>query len=96
MSSPLPAATDADAPPAVRRALESVLKKKVEGLLAERCADGTACKRGSWSRSFHRVDDRTYRVGFERDTASPDSLLTERMSLTLGRRPGGSRGSTAS
>ncbi|HZC82361.1 MAG TPA: hypothetical protein VE222_11735, partial [Nitrospiraceae bacterium] len=46
------AAAEAELSAETRRAIESVLKKKVEGLLAEKNDEGAACKRGSYSRSF--------------------------------------------
>lgn len=78
-----PVAAEDEVPYEVRRPIENLLKAKAAALLDERNADGVQFRRGTYSRTFHRVDDSTYTVSFNRDTAGKDDLVTERLLLTF-------------
>jgi hypothetical protein len=78
-----------DVPREVRRDLTGALDRWVRELLAQRNQDGLTYRRGSYSHSFHRADDATYRVTLHEDTASRDRLHTERSLATLRRQPDG-------
>ncbi len=77
-------------PPDVQQGIENVLKQKVSELLSQKDANGVSTKRGTYSRSFQKVDDSTYLATFHVDTVEPspddpktDRLRTERYELTL-------------
>ena len=76
-------AQDAAVPDDVRAGIEKALKGKVETLLKEKTPEGANTKRGTYSRSFRKVDDSTYQVTFHVDTASERTMKTERYLLTL-------------
>jgi hypothetical protein len=88
---PCAVAGDNPVPPMVRQSIESVLKDKGRKLADERDKDGFGYKRGTYSKTFQRVDDSTYTVGYIQDTLEPASgnettqLRTERFELTLKR-----------
>ena len=88
---PCAVAGDDPVPPMVRQSIESVLKDKGRKLADERDKDGFGYKRGTYSKTFQRVDDSTYTVGYIQDTLEPASgnettqLRTERFELTLKR-----------
>jgi hypothetical protein len=85
----LGAAWASEVPETLRAELEAPLKKKAADLLAEKDADGSSFKRGTFSKSFVRVDDSTYHASFMQDTASPGSLKVERLRITLSRKAPG-------
>jgi hypothetical protein len=62
------------------------LKKKVNAMRDERGDEGRLHRRGSFSKNFKKIDDDTYQVSFQRDTASKDTLTSERLLLTLKRK----------
>ena len=73
-----------------REAIEPALRKKSTDLLAQKDKNGISFKRGSYSRSFKRIDATTAQVGYHVDTVEPsaqdpksDQLKTERLLLTL-------------
>src|SRR5262245_61871240 len=72
-----------------RDAIEIVLKKKVSDLANEKDKDGIGYKRGTYSKSFKKVDAKTYLVSFHVGTIeaeaqpSTDQVRTERFELTL-------------
>jgi hypothetical protein len=79
-----------DTPADVREGIEIVLKNKVADLLSQKDKDGVSTKRGTYSRSFRKVDDATYLATFHVDTVEPspddpktDRLRTERYELTM-------------
>jgi hypothetical protein len=72
-----------------REAIESVLKKKVADLAAEKDKEGIRFKRGTYSKTFKKVDASTYLVSFHEDTIefevkeSSDQVKTQRFTLTV-------------
>lgn len=77
-------------PPDVRQGIENALRKKASDLLAQKDQDGVTKQRGTYSKSFRKVDDGTYAATFHVDTVEPspedpktDRLRTERYELTL-------------
>ncbi|HZN53759.1 MAG TPA: M1 family aminopeptidase [Candidatus Polarisedimenticolaceae bacterium] len=72
-----------------RSDIEAILKKKVADLANEKNKDGMGFKRGTFSKTFKRVDASTYLVAFHQDTivdqAQPDTdeIKTERFELTV-------------
>jgi hypothetical protein len=80
---PVSQAAQGDIPPDVRKGLEAAMKAKVDGLLAEKSAEGLSNKRGAWSRSFKKVDDTTYEGTLNVDTAAGPDMKTERYRVTL-------------
>ncbi len=89
-AAPAVRAIEDSVPPDVRKGIEGVLKKKAADLLSQKDKDGVSTKRGTYSKSFRKVDDSTYAATFHVDTveASPDDpktdrLRTERYELTL-------------
>ncbi len=88
--SPAICATDATVPPGVQQGIEEVLKKRAGDLLNQKDSDGVSKKRGTYSKSYRKVDDSTYLATFHVDTVEPspddpktDRLRTERYELTL-------------
>jgi hypothetical protein len=75
--------TSGDLPYDLRVALERPLKQKLTDLSNEKNENGRSYRRGTYSKSFRKVDDSTYLVTLHRDTAAADTLTTERMQLTL-------------
>ena len=80
----------------LRRALEAPVRKVVSELLAEKNSDGHRFRRGTFSRSFKKVDDSTYEVTLHQDTVVGDSLTTERYLVTLTNQDGGGKWTIAS
>ncbi len=83
-----PLAADGDIPDMLRQELEGVLKKKVSDLLSQKDKDGIPYKRGAYSKSFSKVDEKTYQVTFHQNTIEEDEpdgwrLKVERLLLTL-------------
>ena len=66
------------------------LKHKASDLRGDdtRTAESKIHRRGVYSKNFKKIDDDTYQVSFQQDTASEDTLLTERLLLTLKRQGG--------
>ncbi|HJQ98740.1 MAG TPA: hypothetical protein VJ826_10540, partial [Candidatus Polarisedimenticolaceae bacterium] len=92
----LPARAADDLSQVDRDGIEAALKQKAAGILAEKNKDGVTYKRGSYSRSFKKVNATTVQVGFHVDTVEPfqadpktDQLKTERLVLTLNKGQGG-------
>lgn len=89
-ATPAVRAIEESVPSDVQQGIENVLKKKVADLLAEKDKNGASKKRGTYSRSFRKVDASTYAATFHADTIEPspddpktDRLRTERYELTL-------------
>ena len=72
-----------------REAIETVLKKKVADLAGEKDKDGIRYRRGTYSKTFKKVDASTYLVSFHEDRIesevkeSTDQVKTERFVLTV-------------
>ena len=88
-------AADAGVPLDVQEGIELVLKKKAADLLGQKDKRGVSTMRGTYSRSFRKVDASTYLATFHVDTIEPspddpktDRLRTERFELTLKGFPG--------
>src|SRR5262245_12672453 len=87
----VPAAVAADSVPAdVQRGIESVLRQKASDLLSQKDKDGVNTKRGTYSKSYRKIDDSTYAATFHVDTVEPSPedaktyrLRTERYELTM-------------
>jgi len=79
----VPLRADEDVPDNVRVQLEDVLRQRVSKLREEKNEAGIPFRRGTYSKSFKRVDDATFHVTFHQDTASKGRLKTERYLLTL-------------
>jgi hypothetical protein len=69
--------------PQLQADLEAALRAKVGELLAAKDEAGKPYRRGSFSKSFRKVDDDTYQASFHQDTAGKDQVKTERLLLTL-------------
>jgi hypothetical protein len=89
-ATPAARAIEDNVPPDVRRGIEDVLRKKAAELLSQKDKNGVSTKRGTYSRSFRKIDDSTYAATFHIDTVEPspddsktDRLRTERYELTL-------------
>jgi hypothetical protein len=88
-ASPVVLAAEDNVSYADRDAIEIVLKKKAADLANEKDKDGIGYKRGTYSKSFKKVDASTYLVSFHQDTIedkaqeSTDQLRTERYELTV-------------
>jgi hypothetical protein len=76
-------AAQSDIPPDVRRGLEAAMKSKMDGLLAEKSAEGLSNKRGVWSRSFKKIGEGAYEGTLNVDTAMGPDMKTERYRVTL-------------
>ncbi len=82
-------AGDAAVPPMIREGIEVLLKEKSRKLGDERNKEGFGYKRGTYSKTFRKVDDTTFMVAYIQDTLEPapgnagDQLHTERFELTL-------------
>jgi len=82
-------AVEVSVPYMERQAIELVLKKKIADLGSEKDKDGISFKRGTYSKSFKKVDASTYLISFHQDTIedkareSTDQMKTERYDLTL-------------
>ena len=73
--------------PGLREGIESVLRKKVGELLRAEGRDGVSKKRGTYSKSFRKIDDATYAARFtstrssrRRTTRSPTGSAPSGMS----------------
>jgi hypothetical protein len=72
-----------------RDAIEIVLKQKVADLANAKNKDGIGYKRGTYSKSFKKIDASTYLISFheatieEKTRESTDQVKTERYELTL-------------
>ncbi len=81
---PAPAlATDEPIPMETKERLGLAIQKRIDALLQEKNADGTPYKRCTASFSYRKADDSTYKTTFFVDTATIDSLKSERYELTL-------------
>jgi len=69
--------------PQLQADLEAAVRVKVDALLNAKNEDGLPFKRGSYSKTFKKVDDTTYLASFHQDTAGKDQVKTERLTLTL-------------
>jgi hypothetical protein len=72
-----------DLDPQLQADLEAAVRAKVSELLSEKDESGISYKRGSYSKTFQKVDDTTYLASFHQDTAGKDQVKTERLVLTL-------------
>ena len=85
----IPARADDAVPQADREAIEAIIRKNIANLANEKDKDGIGYKRGTFSKSFKKVDASTYVVGFSRDTIEnkikpdTDQIKTERLDLTF-------------
>ncbi|MGH9866705.1 MAG: M1 family metallopeptidase [Candidatus Polarisedimenticolia bacterium] len=59
------------------------MKSRVNGLLSEKNEAGLPYKRGAWSKTFRKVDDRTYQGTLHVDTAMGTDLKSQRFLVTL-------------
>ncbi len=88
-STPSVRAADVAVPQADREAIEAIIKKKIADLANEKDKDGIGYKRGTFSKSFKKVDASTYVVAFSRDIIEnkikpdTDQIKTERLDLTF-------------
>ena len=89
-ATPLVRAIDDGVPPDVREGIETVLRKKAADLLSQKDKDGVNTKRGTYSRSFRKIDASTYLATFHVNTVEPspddpktNRLRTERYELTF-------------
>ena len=89
-ATPAVRAIEDSVPPDVRRGIEDVLRKKAADLLSQKDKNGVSTKRGTYSKSFRKIDDSTYAATFHVDSVEPspddpktDRLHTERYELTL-------------
>src|SRR5262245_18363139 len=55
--------------PQLQADLEAALKVKIDGLLSAKNEDGLPYKRGTYSKTFEKVDDSTYLASFHQDEA---------------------------
>jgi hypothetical protein len=67
---PVVRAIEDNVPPDVRRGIEDVLRKKAADLLSQKDKYGVSTKRGTYSKSFRKIDDSTYAATF---TSTPSS-----------------------
>ena len=74
---------DTSMPFELRRDIENALKDRVSDLLKDKNAEGVSYKRGTYSKSFRKVDDTTCKVTFHVDTAEKSKMTTQRFLLTL-------------
>jgi hypothetical protein len=81
--SPASARITGDLDPQLQADLEAAVRAKVSELLAEKDESGISYKRGSYSKSFRKIDDETFQASFHQDTAGKDQVKTERLLLTL-------------
>jgi hypothetical protein len=80
----VPAATTGDAiSPQLQADLEAALRVRIDALLSAKNEDGLPYQRGTYSKSFKKVDDTTYLASFHHDTAGKDQVKTERLTVTL-------------
>jgi hypothetical protein len=76
-----------------REAIESILRKRASDLGAERDKNGIGYKRGTYSKTFKKVDGTTYLASFHEDTIldlvqpDTDQIKTERFELTIKKDP---------
>jgi len=74
-----------DLPEALKKDLEAAFQAKVGALLDEKNEDGVPFKRATFSRQFRKADEDTYQTVMNRDTASKDSMTTDRLLVTVKR-----------
>ena len=88
-AAPLVRAAEDPVPYLDREAIEGLLKAKVAELASAKDKDGIGYKRGTYSKSFKKVDASTYVVSFheatieEKTQESTDQVKTERYELTV-------------
>ncbi len=88
-AAPLARAAEDPVPPLDREAIENLVKAKVAELASAKDKDGIGHKRGTYSKSFKKVDASTYLVSFheatieEKTQESTDQVRTERYQLTV-------------
>jgi len=80
---PVNARIGSELDPQLQADLEAAVRAKVSELLSQKDESGISYKRGSYSKTFHEVDDTTYQASFHQDTAGKDQVKTERLLLTL-------------
>ncbi|MCZ6832164.1 MAG: hypothetical protein O7F11_00310, partial [Acidobacteria bacterium] len=83
VASPPVLAMENDIPFALQQRLEEPLQARVKSLLRERNDLDNPYKRGAFSRSFQKIDDSTYQVSFNLDTAEGGLMTTQRFLYTL-------------
>ena len=67
------------------RSIELLMQQRVAELYKEKNQDGLRYRQGRYSHNYEKVDEDTYLIPFHRDTAIGDSMLTERLTLTVTR-----------
>jgi len=88
-ATPAVRAMDDNVPYMDRDAIETILRKKVADLANEKDKDGIGFKRGTYSKSFKKIDGSTYTIAFHQDTIEPHAgdptqdIKTERFELTI-------------
>jgi len=82
-------AAEAAVPYMDREAIENILKRKVADLANEKDKDGIPNKRGTYSKSFKKIDATSYSIAFHQDAIEPEGpdgtqqLKTQRFDLTV-------------
>jgi hypothetical protein len=79
------ASPDDPVPEDVRAGITAALKERVASLLETKNEHGVVTTRANYSKSFQRVDDDTYKVGFHVNKANEAKQVTERYVLTVTR-----------
>jgi hypothetical protein len=88
-ATPVVSATDDNVPYLDREAIEAVLKQKIAELTSQKDKSGITFKRGTYSKSFKKLNATTYVISFHQDTIeenaqeSTDQLKTERFEVTV-------------